>query len=593
MSDARQVWKLAGAPRDRRELDDWARQNIKIGAWSPWEGDFTTERTPWIVAPLRALGRPGPKRVTLRGPAAGGKSTVAEVALCWIIDNAPGFTVWYCQDEDAAKEFAETRVNRFLDLCEAVKQWFPADRHKKRTQAMHMPHMSAVIQAANLGNVQSKHIRHMICDETHLWKPGMLAAAHKRTTRFAHNCTILELSTGSLEGDETDQSWKQGSRQEWQFFCPKCRRHHVPKWHFGRADAPGGVRWNPTAKRADGTWDHKMVSDSTVYQCPTCSANFEANAANAYLLNSLGEYTAQATDGMPNHSSFHWNSIASDFSELGKIAVEYIQAKNAVKRGTIELLKEFTQKKLAEAWKDETPTIQIADVASDYSLGDPWADEAIRLMAVDVQDTHFWAVVRAFSKDGRSRLVDAVRLESWEQVRALQTSRGVVDDCVFVDTGHRPDAVYTSCSFWGWFGVKGEKVPGGYLMPMPDGRKVRVMARWSSDLNNRAVEYYPSQLAKGSKNRCCNLFLVSDEMTAEVISNARAGRVAGWTVAKDAPEFYRSQMASMVHMSRPNAKTNETEWYWKEIGNAGNHLWDCERYLIAGAFLAGYYHFTE
>ena len=581
------------APADRRDLDDWARDNIKVGAWSPWEGRFGTDRTPWIVTPLRILGRPGPRRATILGPAAGSKSTISEVFVAWVVDNAPGFTCWFAQDEDAAKEFAETRIQRFLASCEAVSKWFPPNRHARRTQAIHFPHMSFLIQSANEGNAQSKHIRHLICDEPWLYPPGMLAALHKRTNRFAHNRTIIETSTGSLEGDEVDQAFKEGTRQEWQLHCPKCGGHHVPRWTFGRADAPGGVKWDARAKRADGTWDLRLVVSSTYYECPACRAQYPANSANGYALNKGGKYTEPASDAVPGHWSFHWNCIASDFAQLGAIAVEFIKAKAAIKRGTTALLQEFTQKRLAEAWKDEPVELAVAEIASDYNLGDPWPAEAIRLMVVDVQLNHFWVIIRSFSKDGQTRLVSASRLESWDSVAAFQAENGIPDNCVVVDSGDATDAVYTACCKWGWFAIKGEKVPGGYLVQRPDAAAIRVIARYSADINGRKTEFYPTQLAPGSKLRCCKMMLVSDEMTSEVMLKARGGRLAGWTIAKNAPDFYLAQLASTVRVSRPHPTTNAPIWEWKEIGNAGNHLWDCERYAIAAAFLAGYFFQAE
>lgn len=570
---------IAFTPPDDRELPDWARQWIKIGPWSPWEGDFSTDRTPFIVEPLRRLGAPGPKRETVCGPAAGGKSTIGEVFLAWAIDNAPGFAAWFAQDEDAAKEFAETRVQRFLASCERVRRWFPANRHMKRTQAIHFPHMSFVIQAANQGNAQSKHIRHLICDEPWLYKPGMLAQLHKRTTRYAHNRTILELSTGSLEGDEFDQAWHQGSRQEWQVFCPNCRQHHVPRWTFGQ-DAVGGVQWDPAAKRADGTWDQRAVAISTHYQCPNCATKHVASAANGYALNSLGKYTEPAEDMMPNHWSFHWNCIASDFAQLGTIAVEYLQAKEAVKRGTTTLLQEFTQKKLAQAWADRPIEVEIARSVSGYKLDDPW--EGARFMTVDCQQTHFWVVVRAFDKQQNSRLVACARLESWESVREYQLTHKVNDDCVGADAGKFTDAVYVACCRWGWVAIKGEKVPGGYLRES-NGIKYRAMSRLSDQHPT------PAMLHPGSVRGACYLLLISEELTSQVLDRARSGLLAGWTMASDAPGFYKEHMASRVRIARRAPTTGQPILEWRTIGKQGEHTWDCERYLLALAAEAGFF----
>jgi len=578
----------AFTPRDERELDEWARENIKVGAWSPWEGDFTTDRTPWIVEPLRVLGRPGPRRMTILGPASGGKSTIGEVFLAWLIDNAPGFAVWYAQDEEAAKEFAETRVQRFLGSCEKVSRWFPANRHMKRTQAIHFPHMSFVIQAANLGNVQSKHIRHMICDETHLWTPGMLAAAHKRTTRFAHNRTILELSTGSLEGDETEQAWNQGTKQRWQLFCVKCGTYHVPRWSFGRADTPGGVKWSQAAKRKDGVWNFRIVEETTEYECPNCSARYAANASNGYALNAHEQYTAPADDAMPNHYSFHWNCIASEFSKLGEIAVEYLQAKQAIKRGDMSLLQEFTQKRLAEAWVDQLPEVETIELSGDYSLGDHWEEEFRRFMTIDVQQTHFWIVIRAWSKIGYSRLVWAGRAETWGECADIQEKNGIASSYVFADAGDFTDQVYTECAFRGWYAIKGEVAHQGYRKQRPGGRAVFEVCMFSGgDERHLRNKMYPAQPKSGSAQRYCELLLVSETRTAEALHLFRTGRAEGWSNAKDTPQEHKNQLASVVSRYREIGKTGRKVREWATIGKHGNHLWDCERYQIAAAVMSG------
>lgn len=571
-------------PRDNRELDDWARQHIKVGAWSPWEGDFTTDRTPWIVEPMRVLGRPGPRRVTMLGPAAGSKSTVSEVFLAWAIDNAPGFTVWYCQDEDAAKEFAETRVNRFLDSCERVSRWFPAGgaRHKKRTQAIHFPHMSFVIQAANEGNVQSKHIRHLVLDEPWMYDAGMMSAAHDRTARFSHNRTIIETSTGSNKGDETDQAFNQGTRQEWQFLCPKCGAYHAPKWTFGRYDEPGGVKWSQTAKLTDGTWDLRAVAKSTYYQCPKCKHDFAANSANGYLLNKHGQYSAPAVDAMPEHWSFHWNCIASEFAQLGKFAVKFLLAKAAIKRGTTALLEEFTRKALAEAWEDSGAGAEMSTtLAGTYLMGEAWPDEVVRFMTIDVQQSHFWYVIRAWAANGHSRLVRAGRAETWGELRDLQEANAVQDRYVFADSSHYSGSVYKECCLYDWNAVKGVEALGGFTVKTESGRSYKVPVK---EAEGRGIPVNPHHNQRVST---CLLLAVSEDMTSDTLRLFRSGTAEGWSLPADVSEEYTAQLASRVKRPEVVKSSGQTVWKWHTIGKQGEHLWDCERYQIAAAWLSG------
>jgi hypothetical protein len=166
-------------------------------------------------------------------------------------------------------------------------------------------------------------------------------------------------------------------------------------------------------------------------------------------------------------------------------------------------------------------------------------------------------------------------------------AHGVTEDLVLIDSGKWPDTVYSQCCLYGWLAIKGEAVPGGYLVRDSLGNAHRVIARQSEGL------CYPAQLASGSKKGNTRLYLVSDQLSSEILARARSGRLAGWTIAKDAPAFYRAQLASMVRLSSRNRMTGQPILTWKELGNAGNHLWDCERYAIAAAYLCGYFHFTD
>lgn len=568
-------------PQDRREIADWARDSIVVGSWSPWPGPFDPSLTPWIIEPLRVLGLPGPRRVTITGPAAGGKSTIGEVFCAWAVDNAPGLTAWFAHTDDMAKEFAETRLQRMFAVCPRVSRWFSLmAKHAKRTQAIHFPHMSFLVQAANESNAQSKHIRHVVKDETWQYAPGMSAQIDKRTTRFSHNRTILELSTGSLADDETDQAWRQGTRQEWQIVCPHCGKIHAPRWSFGRHREPGGVKWDKAAKRADGTWDMRRVAESAAYECPLCVQRITANASNAILVNRGGRYTEPAGDAMPKHWSFHWNCIASDFAQLGTIAAEFLLAQRALKRGVTTLLQEFRQKKEALPWEEEAPTIRIAETAGNYLLGETRDGEIGRLMLVDVQRGHFWGLVRTYYSDGESRLFACARLETWEAVRAFQIQNNIGETSVLVDSGegNRTDDVYAHCCLWGWFAMKGAEAKDGFLV---DGEKR--LAAFSMN-GAAATRYSPAYLLPDSVQSWTEVLQVSKAITTGIMSRARAGQVRGWSIPKDAPEFYKAQLAARVWDDRKKE--------WRTVGKQGEHLWDCERYAFGAAAMAGYFNYT-
>ena len=567
------------AAADRRSIPEWCADKVTMGSWSPWPGKMSFAHTPWLIEPLLALRRERCHRITILAAAAGGKSTIAESFMGWTIRNAPGFFCWFSHTQDTAKEFAETRLWPFLESIPEVEAIMPrgADRHKKRSDGIIFPHMALLVLPANETSAQSKHIRYAVFDEPWLYKPGILAQLHKRTTKFAHNRKILELSTGSVLGDETDQAFRQGTQREWQLCCPKCEQLHIPLFSPERLDEKGGVRWNREAKRSTGEWDFDAVRKSVYYECPVCAAQYKASEENQHRLNRGADYTAGPPDA--EHESFHWPAWASDFRLLGDFAVEFLQAKAGLRRGTVELLQEFTQKRQAVAWDasvvDSEPT---SSIVGDYAMGDPWPEAQCRIMAIDVQKTHFWVTVRDWSIGPKTRLVWAGRLETEADCRKAQQDYGVIDERVFMDSGHFTDRVYQICCRFNWNATKGEKAPNGFTME-DGGVKFKVPV---IEANGEGV---PMSLPMDAKVRSCPLYRISEEMTSERLHLFRTGRAEGWTNPSDTPKEYAEQMAARVRRARQNPKTGQTYYEWVTIARCGEHLWDCERSQIAGAFL--------
>lgn len=569
------------AAADLRPLQEWAPDNVTVGSWSPWPGKLSFDHTPWLIHPLRAARHATCHRLTFVAAAAGGKSTVGELFLAWLIPNDPGFTCWYAPTEAMAKEFAETRLGPFLANCPAVVALMPGDRHKRRTESIIFPHMAFLVLAANESNAQTKHIRYCFKDETWLYAPGISAQIDKRTTKFAHNRKIFEFSTGAILGDETDQSFSAGTKREWQFKCPKCSTWHTPFFSPDRLDSPGGVRWSPAAKLQSGVYDFNIVRKSAFYECPQCREHFSPSESNGYQLNRGGRYTGP--DEIEAHESYHWPAIVSDFRLIGDFAVEFLQARAAIRRGTTELLQEFTQKREALPWNvavlDDEPTTLIESV---YSLGDPYPKASSAFLSIDVQKGCLWGLARDWADGPETRMVWAGKLLTWDEARAKQLELGIADECVMVDSGYSADVVYGQCCRFGWKASKGEKAPGGFILKNDeDQRTYRVPVVKS---NGNGV---PLRLPSDAKYLDCELFRISEEMTAESLHLFRTGRADGWHEPKNPPADYTAQMQARVRRARQEKKTGQTIWEWVTIGICGEHLWDCARMQIAFAFLAG------
>ena len=126
---------------------------------------------------------------------------------------------------------------------------------------------------------------------------------------------------------------------------------------------------------------------------------------------------------------------------------------------------------------------------------------------------------------------------------------------------------------WGWFSIRGYEAADGFLI---GGEKV--IAAWAMD-GDLATRFAPAYLLPGSVKQWTETLRVSDVLTTGMLSQARSGKMAGWSIPKDAPDFYREQLAARIF--------DETKKTWRTVGKCGEHLWDCERYALAAAFMAG------
>src|SRR5690606_16340677 len=130
----------------------------------------------------------------------------------------------------------------------------------------------------------------------------------------------------------------------------------------------------------------------------------------------------------------------------------YLRAKQAARMGDLEPLKIFYQKRLALPWRDFVDDFRLEIEPSGYRLGESWESEAaldakgrileapfapeeaaapMRILTVDCQMDHLFAVARGWAADGSSRLLWHERLLTWDDVDELQERFGIHSNLVF------------------------------------------------------------------------------------------------------------------------------------------------------------------
>ena len=530
----------------------------------------------------RSDGGNGGSRHTTRfdcSPVQSSKTIGAELCLCYIIANFPGPCLWLSQTDADAKDQAEARLHKLFSECDAVKNLFPADRHKKKNQTVFFSNGMTlwVLGAHAKSNLQSRSIRWLIGDETWQWPSGHMQQAEARVTAFGWLGKCIFLSQGGTENDDTHRKFETTDMREWEFKCPKCGKYQPYKW--------SNIEWDRNYRDGEGRMDFAKVRSSVRLVCEFCKHEIADSDANRKLLNSSAKFVPQNPNAPATKAGFHWNSLAS--MSWGELAEMYLRAKESCRRGDLEDLKNFYQKRLALPWGDLEEDFTLDISPSGYRMGEDWESEAavgakgailppphenknrvrLRFLTVDVQMDHFYAVVRSWACDASSRLVYCAKLQTWEDVKILQNRFGVFPQLVFVDAGYSTFEVYRNCAKHNWTALMG------------DGRR-----DFPHRVNGKITQrFYSTARHPLVSDRKCRMHYWSNlgikDTLARLRSNQNPDEGSTWEVPSDVPEEYLKMLDSEQRVKKGNS------WEWRQIGKRPNHYWDCEAMQVCAAYM--------
>lgn len=557
----------------------WCEENVKNIPYSPIPGHFKSANSPWVREVMEAMADPDIRIVSIVAPVQSSKTISAELCLCYIIANFPGPCLWLSQTDADAKDQAEARLHKLFSECDAVKKLFPADRHKKKTQTVFFSNGMTlwVLGAHAKSNLQSRSIRWLIGDETWQWPSGHMQQAEARVTAFGWLGKCIFLSQGGTENDDTHRKFETTDMREWEFKCPKCGKYQPYKW--------SNIEWDKNYRDGEGRMDFAKVRSSVRLVCEFCKHEIADSDANRKLLNSSAKFVPQNPNAPATKAGFHWNSLAS--MSWGELAEMYLRAKESCKRGDLEDLKNFYQKRLALPWGDLEEDFTLDISPSGYRMGDDWESEAavgakgailppphenknrvrLRFLTVDVQMDHFYAVVRSWACDASSRLVYCAKLQTWEDVEILQNRFGVFPQLVFVDAGYSTFEVYRNCAKHNWTALMG------------DGRR-----DFPHRVNGKITQrFYSTARHPLVSDRKCRMHYWSNlgikDTLARLRSNQNPDEGSTWEVPSDVPEEYLKMLDSEQRVKKGNS------WEWRQIGKRPNHYWDCEAMQVCAAYM--------
>lgn len=557
---------MSASPPERLTPSRWASGRVVIqDGLTP---KYQTENAPWQIDPLDALGTADAKEVVYLAPIGTGKTTFMEAGLQYVISQDPGPTLLVGQTDDDLKDWAETRMDFAIRNTPDTAKLLPEDRHKKRKMQILFPHMSLFLTGANLSGLQSKSMRRVFCDEAWQYRPGMLNEARGRL-HDRWNRQFFIMSQAGVKGDDLDKAWENSDKREFMFACPCCGT--VQPW-----------RWCNVVFSDDETLDPLARAQTAKIKCENADCEWLCDD-RPQIRRELAEgakYVPTAT-GLPGHVGFHYNVLCNWRKPLWEIVLLWLECKRAQAAGNLDPLRQFIQKRLAEPWEEDLTDNRTELVGDGYSMAEFEDGRKIdeegeingkrtRFLTVDVQQDHFWVVLRAWRHGGQSMLLHFGRHETFDQIHELANRYKVEPAMVFVDSGFAADTVYSTCALRGWTALKGSKSPS-FPWRNQDGK-----------VEHRAYQRFTSATASnGSK---CRFAHWSSDRAKDILYAHRLGKAAAWMLPDDTPAEYIKQIDSERKEAVENSKTKQVEYRWIKR-RRDNHAWDCEAMQIVAALM--------
>jgi len=395
------------AAPDRSPMYEWAMRRIKKPA--NWSREFNIEDSRHFIEVFESLQSCRIREVNLMAPVRAGKSMISEIATCYWRANAPGDHLMLFQDDDIAKQFAETRMMTLLASVPEVEALLSRERNKTRTQeVIYADGKQFVVWGPAVGNLQTFGYRYLTCDELWQWPAGTLFQAKGRLDDYVRMGLdkLFCVSQGGDEGDDWDFQWQSGEQRLWNVPCYSCGHLMYPAFSGHREDGSRwGIRFDEKAK-VGKLWDIQRAVETVRFECEKCGHSHADTPQTRARWNLGGSY--QTSGGAVAHKkSYRFPIWIVHGESWSRRLEEWLTAMNKREdKGEWMDVVNFIRKKLAEP-KSETAYLDAVNRFERFKVtSDPWDGEYVRIVTADKQkDGLYWVTARAWSKAGESRRI--------------------------------------------------------------------------------------------------------------------------------------------------------------------------------------------
>lgn len=569
------------------------------------------DRYPHLVDPAASIDRGAGTIVIIRGPPqVFGKTLLGQCSMARDLVVNPARALWYCLTGEEAGVFSDAKWGPLMLGSGLVmsRSWDENDRRGGKKLFRFPLAPIEFLGAETLSSRNSRSAQSIYMDESWQYGAGhvreILARAESYTQDGLEKVVLME--TAPTRGGETDALFETSTKKVWHPVCPSCRVN--VDLGMGNADTEWGFKWDrdETCRTAAGRWIPTAARKTARYVCPHCKAATRYSRETLRWMNDPANGARYIqTNATPDPKIHGYHATSFCFSDWEVLVGKWLTANNAKRSGDMSLVEDFKRKDLCLPW-DINEDIQTNSTVSKgaYLLGETWADEhkfpngrPARFMAVDVQKDHFIGAIRAYDKEGRSRLIFRGKLLTQYEIEDTAKrfgvpyghwfeerlpGRGRIIACeshVFLDAAYSPGSLVPRiCATFGFHCVIGDK-PKSFRHEDD---------QWRIYAPGRYVDPF---IGTGKEaGRQVLLYRFSSNGVADRVEASAAARDAFdrpfMTVPSDVGEEWHQQFSAEQKVKAWNSDGTTWTLQWKRI-RPMNHYFDCEKILAVAASMAG------
>lgn len=623
----------ASAPPSNEAADAWIEREVELTGDAELKGRVSMRWVPMQRFVVRKYQQDSVRRITALVGTQCVKTTTALLCLTWKVRNRPSSAGWYTDTAGSAKLDYKTKILPFLESCNVLADEVPTRRDEKTHELIQFASMNLYIFGAeSKRNRERITLTEVFGDEARNMEPGAIEELEGRFKTVRYFKFFLFSTAGKVSFNENREPvgdgfflrfWR-GTRHQFFWPCPHCG--HRQTFRFGRKKSPlypekrekGGFVLEVDGKlvplshfevRQD-VYDMAGIEAATRYECENCQARFRDEDKFA-LIDAMSKFPdggAMQTNPMasPDDISVHWWEAYMPWPQCawGKIFVKFVLAEVAARHGNLEPLRVFVTDTTGEPWEEmegaRAEESEILKRCGNYSLGEIEVNEEFaiqrdgegkvkwapaQILTCDNQHGFVEILHRVYGRTGQSLLIETMPLASFDEVRAYQLAKQILDGGVSVDCAWRPKEVFDACLRYGhWIAGKDkDHVWNGWLPILGD--DAEEFTRSTSDGSIRT--FYKAipidtNIGRGSARFIQRLSFSKPHYQDLLFSYALRGKLHGWTIPKnikDAKPEYLKQLSNTEKRAVIDAKGQVTGYEFHEKGRHDKS--DCEMHQLA------------